>query len=82
MKMTVANGVFATLTLTMEMAAKQRAFHTTMINYFSHGDDEIYQQALKALKTQVNTEMELIRAALVQFAEIDSTDLLNGTFEI
>lgn len=79
------NAVFATLTLTIEMAAKQRAFHAYILKamFVNEGDDpEIYKSILADVNQLAKEEEKLIRAVVLQFAEVDHTDLLNGTFEV
>jgi hypothetical protein len=65
----------------MEMAAKQKAFHEFMMSSLCEEDGE-YEEILKAVSQKSADNLDLIRAKIFQYAEIDITDLLNGSFEI
>ena len=81
MKLKVSNAIFAILDLTMEMSAKQKAFHEAMLSTLCETDDK-YDEVLKAINQRTADNLDLLRAKLVQYAEIDIDDFLNGTFEI
>lgn len=85
MKIKVPNAIFAILTLTIEMAAKQRAFHNLIAKSLfvtDDGDESAYKQFLEAVNQQAKEESALLRASLLEFAEIDIQDFLNGSFDL
>lgn len=85
MKIKAPNAIFATLSLTIEMASKQRAFHNLIAKSLfakEDGDESDYKQFLEAVNTTAKEEASLIRASLLQYAEIDIHDFLNGNFEL
>lgn len=82
MKIKAGQAIFATLDLVMEMAAKQRAFQQVMIKILCADDEDEYKEMLSFLNQQSNKELELIRAKILQYSEIDETNLLNGLFDV
>ncbi|WP_179415396.1 hypothetical protein HDF19_10080 [Mucilaginibacter sp. E4BP6] len=81
MKIKASQAAFATLTLVMEMAAKQRVFHNVLLKSISDTDLK-YNELLEQINEEAKVESDLIRAVVLQFSEIDETDLLNGFFDI
>lgn len=80
MKIKSGGAILATLDLVIHMYAEQRAFHRVMLK--AHSKPEDYDIALEFLSDEARTEMELVRAMLVQYSEISIDDLLNGNFDV
>lgn len=81
MKIKASQATFATLTLVMEMAAKQRVFQNVLLKSISDTNEK-YEALLKQINEEAKAETELIRAIVFQFSEVDENDLLNGFFDI
>jgi hypothetical protein len=62
------------------MAAYQEDFHEVLIGSLSN-DDEEKRQLLQDLNTQSKRNVDLFRAKILPYSEVDLTDLLNGNFE-
>lgn len=82
MKIKAPNAIFATLDLSIEMAARQRAFQQTIVKILCAGDDEEYAENLAFLNQLAHTETGLIRAKLLPYVEIDIDDFLNGLVDV
>jgi hypothetical protein len=81
MKIKAQNAVFAILDLTMEIAAKQRVLTNLLVTSLSKDENEV-DSTIGELNKQTEEELNLIRAKVLQYSEIDLNDLLNGDFDI
>jgi hypothetical protein len=75
------NAIFAILTLAIKILAEHRAFQAVILSSISETDQKLVSLT-QAVNAKVKEEEDLVRALVLQFAEIDITDFLNGTFEV
>lgn len=81
MKIKAGQAMFATLDFVIEMAAKQMVFHEFMVTYLLDNDVEASKEVLKQIKERADGNIDLLRAKLFQYSEIDIDDLMNGDFD-
>jgi hypothetical protein len=80
MNIKAAAAIFAILDVTLETAAKQKAFQEVVISYLAK-DEDASKQIYSELKAQSDYNLDLYRAKIRQYAELDLDDLINGDFD-
>lgn len=81
MKLTTEQQTIAILDLVIEMAAKNMAFHETMISTIATSD-ELSQIILNGMAERAADNIKLLRGKVFQYASVNPDDLLNGLFDI